>query len=235
MTPEELEQGRTPKGGFTRKQLEAWGVPWPPPKGWKRVLLTGDKKRAPEWLRAEESNSQARSNAERLPGEGTTHGEVKADRGARKPRGPLVRAEPMGRREDGSPVAGDGQAYATRTGNLFHPQWCSIVAARWRDAPGNVHVTMIADVGQRRRCQQCDTDPELRKQFNSERAEWVRLNRELDRLGRTIARTLVAKGPEGVNQLGPDVIRFRETEAELDTLSRHIAEMLPDSYDAPKW
>lgn len=39
ITKEELEAGRTEKGAFTRKQLAAWGVPWPPPKGWKRALL----------------------------------------------------------------------------------------------------------------------------------------------------------------------------------------------------
>ena len=28
-------RGRTDNGGWTRTQLAAWGVPWPPPKGWK--------------------------------------------------------------------------------------------------------------------------------------------------------------------------------------------------------
>jgi hypothetical protein len=39
MTPEEIEAGKTAKGGFTRKQLAEWGVPWPPPRGWRRKLL----------------------------------------------------------------------------------------------------------------------------------------------------------------------------------------------------
>jgi hypothetical protein len=30
--------GRSPAGGWTKKQLAIWGVPWPPPKGWKRKL-----------------------------------------------------------------------------------------------------------------------------------------------------------------------------------------------------
>jgi hypothetical protein len=34
LTPEEVEAGRSPAGGFTRKQLAAWGVLWPPPAGW---------------------------------------------------------------------------------------------------------------------------------------------------------------------------------------------------------
>ncbi|MET9402333.1 sigma factor-like helix-turn-helix DNA-binding protein [Kitasatospora sp. NPDC002965] len=37
-TPEEIEAARTPAGGWRRSQLAAWGVPWPPPKGWKQRL-----------------------------------------------------------------------------------------------------------------------------------------------------------------------------------------------------
>lgn len=109
------------------------------------------------------------------------------------------------------------------------------MAAQWRDAPGSIYVTMMADVGLRERCTQCGTDPEMMEHFKFERAEWQRLNEELDRLGRIIARTLVAKGPEGVNQVGPHVIRFRETEADLNKLSRRVAGVFPDSYQAPNW
>ena len=34
-----IEAARTPKGGYSRAQLAAWGVPWPPPKGWKEALV----------------------------------------------------------------------------------------------------------------------------------------------------------------------------------------------------
>ncbi|MET7301041.1 hypothetical protein [Embleya sp. NPDC005575] len=37
-SPEEIEAARTPAGGWTRKQLAEWGVPWPAPKGWKKHL-----------------------------------------------------------------------------------------------------------------------------------------------------------------------------------------------------
>ncbi|MDT9682329.1 hypothetical protein RND61_09605 [Streptomyces sp. TRM76323] len=37
-SPEEIEAARTPAGGWKRDQLAAWGVPWPPPKGWKDDL-----------------------------------------------------------------------------------------------------------------------------------------------------------------------------------------------------
>ena len=36
---EEIEAKRTVNGGWNRTQLAQWGVPWPPPPGWKRVIL----------------------------------------------------------------------------------------------------------------------------------------------------------------------------------------------------
>jgi hypothetical protein len=38
---EEIDAARTPAGGWTRTQLAEWGVPWPPPKGWRRRLAAG--------------------------------------------------------------------------------------------------------------------------------------------------------------------------------------------------
>jgi very-short-patch-repair endonuclease len=38
-TREDLEAARTPAGGYLRSSLEAWGIPWPPPKGWAKGLL----------------------------------------------------------------------------------------------------------------------------------------------------------------------------------------------------
>lgn len=40
-TAAEIEAARTPAGGWTREQLAAWGVPWPPPKGWRKALAAG--------------------------------------------------------------------------------------------------------------------------------------------------------------------------------------------------
>lgn len=42
MTNAQIEAGRSPKGGWTAKQLLLWGVPWPPPKGWRKKLLRGE-------------------------------------------------------------------------------------------------------------------------------------------------------------------------------------------------
>lgn len=39
LTKEEIDAAKTAKGGWTRKTLAAWGVSWPPPKGWKARLL----------------------------------------------------------------------------------------------------------------------------------------------------------------------------------------------------
>lgn len=41
VTRDELEQAKTAAGGYTKEQLAEWGVPWPPPKGWKQKLLSG--------------------------------------------------------------------------------------------------------------------------------------------------------------------------------------------------
>ena len=41
LTEEEIEAGKSPRGGFTRAQLARWGVGWPPPAGWRRALVAG--------------------------------------------------------------------------------------------------------------------------------------------------------------------------------------------------
>jgi hypothetical protein len=41
LSEEQIEAGRSPKGGWTREQLARWGVPWPPPPGWRQALLRG--------------------------------------------------------------------------------------------------------------------------------------------------------------------------------------------------
>ena len=42
LTNDEIEAGRTAKGGFTRATMASWGVPWPPPHGWRQALLKGE-------------------------------------------------------------------------------------------------------------------------------------------------------------------------------------------------
>lgn len=42
LTLEEVEAGRSPAGGWNKATLAAWGVPWPPPKGWKEQLMSDD-------------------------------------------------------------------------------------------------------------------------------------------------------------------------------------------------
>ena len=41
VTLEEVLAARTPRGGWTKKQLAEWGVDWPPTTGWIK-RLTGD-------------------------------------------------------------------------------------------------------------------------------------------------------------------------------------------------
>ncbi|MEU4178025.1 hypothetical protein [Streptomyces sp. NPDC026589] len=37
-SPDEVAAAQTPDGGWTKKQLAEWGIPWPPPHGWRRYL-----------------------------------------------------------------------------------------------------------------------------------------------------------------------------------------------------
>jgi hypothetical protein len=34
-----IKAAATRKSGWTKKQLAEWGVPWPPPKGWRQKLI----------------------------------------------------------------------------------------------------------------------------------------------------------------------------------------------------
>ncbi|WP_208176588.1 hypothetical protein [Hymenobacter negativus] len=47
-TKEELEQAKSPRGGYTRATLAAWGISWPPLKGWRKRLLKGIPEPTPE-------------------------------------------------------------------------------------------------------------------------------------------------------------------------------------------
>lgn len=38
---EEIENNKSEKGGWTKQTLAQWGIPWPPPKGWKEALING--------------------------------------------------------------------------------------------------------------------------------------------------------------------------------------------------
>ncbi len=39
LTREMIEQHKTAKGGWTRAQLQAIGVGWPPPRGWLQAAI----------------------------------------------------------------------------------------------------------------------------------------------------------------------------------------------------
>lgn len=43
MSAQEIEAMRSARGGFTKDTLRAMGVPWPPPKGWRRQLIANHK------------------------------------------------------------------------------------------------------------------------------------------------------------------------------------------------
>ncbi|RSS79406.1 hypothetical protein [Streptomyces sp. WAC06614] len=37
-SPDEVSAAQTANGGWTKSQLAEWGVPWPPPSGWRKRL-----------------------------------------------------------------------------------------------------------------------------------------------------------------------------------------------------
>jgi hypothetical protein len=69
--------------------------------------------------------------------------------------GELKPVEPAARRE-GVPLLGDDQVYVMKYGREYHTAWCQVVADKWGHAPRGLLVTLLADVGARTRCQECD-------------------------------------------------------------------------------
>lgn len=70
--------------------------------------------------------------------------------------GRLVPAAPASRHPvDGSPILGDGQAYATFTGEVYHPIRCRVVADKLDDDLMGIVVIDLGTVGGRRECRTC--------------------------------------------------------------------------------
>jgi hypothetical protein len=69
ITEEEIEARRTRKGGWTRHQLEEWGVGWPPPKGWKERLLrdNGLEMKTAKKIQWDDASFIIRTDPEREP------------------------------------------------------------------------------------------------------------------------------------------------------------------------
>jgi hypothetical protein len=42
VTYREIYAERTKRGGWKKATLDAWGVPWPPPRGWIHKLVAGE-------------------------------------------------------------------------------------------------------------------------------------------------------------------------------------------------
>ena len=45
VSPADVEAAKTPAGAWTKQQLAEWGVPWPPPAGWKARLASNYEQR----------------------------------------------------------------------------------------------------------------------------------------------------------------------------------------------
>lgn len=57
-SPDEVTAAQTPGGGWARKQLAEWGVPWPPPQGWRKHLADKWSGKEVEPLRTSELPDQ---------------------------------------------------------------------------------------------------------------------------------------------------------------------------------
>lgn len=72
LTEADVEAGKSPKGGWTRATLESWGVPWPPPAGWKDALTAKSRaanldKRAAARARKKARRAERKAAAAAIP------------------------------------------------------------------------------------------------------------------------------------------------------------------------
>ncbi|MDO5878226.1 hypothetical protein MG599_23445 (plasmid) [Paenarthrobacter sp. SD-1] len=59
---------------------------------------------------------------------------------------------------DGSPILGESQAYATFTGEVYHPLRCRVVADKLDNDPKGIVVIDLSTVGGRRECRTCQDE-----------------------------------------------------------------------------
>ncbi|WP_457962646.1 hypothetical protein M1E17_14060 [Arthrobacter sp. D1-29] len=83
--------------------------------------------------------------------------------------GGLKPVEPASR-HDGVPVLGRDQAYVMKQGTTYHTDWCRAVADKWDHAPRGLLVTLLADIGARTPCTDCD-EPRKTRGVPSARAD----------------------------------------------------------------
>ncbi len=57
----EIDASKSVAGGWTRHVLAQWGVPWPPPKGWRRVIAIDVKATPKDWERWKERVERAQT------------------------------------------------------------------------------------------------------------------------------------------------------------------------------
>lgn len=76
-------------------------------------------------------------------------------RGEARGLGKLKPVEPAARRK-GMPLLGADQVYVMKHGWEYHTAWCQVVADKWGHAPRGLLVTLLADVGARTPCRECD-------------------------------------------------------------------------------
>lgn len=66
MTKDIIDAARTAAGGWDRATLAGWGVPWPPPKGWRKALIEQGIGPDAEAMRAKRKRDRDMKAAKRL-------------------------------------------------------------------------------------------------------------------------------------------------------------------------
>ena len=105
----EIEKAKSPIGGWTKEQLAAWGVPWPPPRGWRRRLESAIEKQEEieAWTeRMERDKCVSRSQPENVTPSS-------------------ARVSAIARPEDTMPVVNRSTRQPSSTAVLYFTQSCS--------------------------------------------------------------------------------------------------------------
>ena len=112
-SPEEVMAASTsPSGAWTAKQLRAWGIRWPPPKGWRQELTrkhaAGERIRPLKWTDVQ-ADHMARPKANR---EASMEAQQARSKPALVPADPEPERQPLGGlvvpQDTPSPVVGHG-------------------------------------------------------------------------------------------------------------------------------
>ena len=126
LTPDQVKAAQSSRGGWKRATLASWGVPWPPPKGWRRALedqRTGRATRPHGWSGPVVSRMLVTSATNfRALNVANAHSSLPASprsSGSTSRHWPSVRTEPSARSSTGHPCS--RRELARSLPQVWHP------------------------------------------------------------------------------------------------------------------